>query len=259
MTAAVAALALVVSVLAVLIVGLLRSHADILRALHDLGVGEEQLRGAAPARRREAATTRPEGIDERPEDGAVHDIVGTLPDGGAARIALAGARGTTLLAFLSSGCATCQDFWDAFGTDAVDALPGRDSRVVIVTRGPHEESPSAIAKLAPSRATTVLSSDAWDAYGIPVSPYFILVDGTAGIVGEGAAPTWTQVLDLLGKAMADAGIDINDQHPSRRDLLMGRDREQRADRELARAGIEPGDGSLYNPALGDNSTTETSA
>ena len=38
MTALVVALAVVVGLLTVLVIGLLRSHADILRALHELGV-----------------------------------------------------------------------------------------------------------------------------------------------------------------------------------------------------------------------------
>ncbi|MGQ0833293.1 MAG: hypothetical protein ACT4OV_16630 [Microthrixaceae bacterium] len=259
MGAAVVALGLVTAVLAILVIGLLRSHADILRALHDLGVGEAELADAStPARRRSTGTTtRPAGVEDRGGDGRVHPIVGSTPDGGAVRVALDEGRGTTLLAFLSSGCTTCHDFWRAFDTDAVNEVPGRDSRVVVVTRGPTEESISAIAELAPSRAITVLSSEAWDSYGIPVSPYFMLIDGAHGIVGEGAAPTWPQVLQLMRNAIADAGLDLDDPKPSRRDLLMGRDRERRADREITRAGILPGDASLYRPSIGElDATTE---
>ena len=52
-----------------------------------------------------------------------------------------------------------------------------------------------------------------------------------------------QVVDLLRKAAADAGLVLDDEGRPRftcRDLLVGRDRELRADRELAAAGIEPG-------------------
>lgn len=252
MTAALlVALSVVTGLLTLLVVGLLRSHADILRALHELGVGEAQV--AAPATTRRAGArvrTSPASRHEGPSR-EVHDISGITPDGGAVRIALSGSRGTTLLAFLSSGCGTCQGFWDAFDSDAVDDLPGTDSRVVVITRGPAEESPATIARLAPGRATTVLSSEAWDAYGIPASPYFILIEGAEGIVGEGSAPTWAQVVELMGKAAADAGMLLADTKLSRRDMVMGRDRELRADRELARAGITPEDESLFRPALGD--------
>jgi len=252
MAAALVAVVLVVALLGVLVVGLLRSHADVLRALHDLGVGEAQLRGEAPiaAGRASAGIRTVPGVPEPPEGsalGQLHDISGRLPDGGAARISLVGTEGTTLLAFLSSGCTTCQDFWRAFGTDEVSAVPGADTRVVVVTRGPEEESPAAVAELAPSRVTTVMSTEAWDDYDVPVSPYFLLVDGRAGVVGEGASSSWAQVVDLLGKALADQGIEAAAPQLTRRDLLMGRDREQRVDRELARAGIEPGSPDLYQP------------
>ncbi len=200
MTAAVVALGVVVGLLAVLVVGLLRSHADILRALHDLGVGEDDLAtpgGAATAlsRSRNGATADP-GIRTLPgvaEPGAstaigrLVDIGGVDPHGGAVRIGLGGAASPTLLAFLSTGCSTCADFWRAFGTDELDQVPGDGTRVVVVTRGPEEESPAGVAGLASPRVSTVMSSEAWDAYGIPMSPYFVLVDGTRGVIGEGAA------------------------------------------------------------------------
>ena len=123
---------------------------------------------------------------------------------------------------------------------------------MVVTRGPEEESPAAVAELAPAGVTTVMSTAAWDAYDVPVSPYFLLVDGAHGVVGEGASASWSQVVDLLAKAAADAGLQIDGDgraRLSRRALLSGggREREQRADRELAEAGIEPGSPELYGP------------
>ena len=50
MTALVVALVLVVALLAVLVIGLLRSHSEILKALHDLGVNLED-GSPAPTRR----------------------------------------------------------------------------------------------------------------------------------------------------------------------------------------------------------------
>ena len=80
-----------------------------------------------------------------------------------------------------------------------------------------------MAGLASPRITTVMSSEAWDAYGIPMSPYFVLVDGTRGVIGEGAAASWAQVIDLLGKAAADAGLAVDGRDVlTRRDLLRGR-------------------------------------
>lgn len=271
MTAAIVGLGLVVALLAVLVVGLLRSHAAVLKAFHDVGLGEDALAGgdAEAGHAAHPGARRADGLEIRPAGdpgirtvpgvaapsatsalGRLADIDGLDPQGGAVRVGLAGAKGTTLLAFLSTGCSTCHDFWRAFATDEIEAVPGADTRVVVVTRGPEEESPAAVADLAPARVTTVMSSAAWDDYDVPVSPYFLLVDGAHGVVGEGASASWSQVVDLLAKAAADAGMQVDrGARLSRRALLSGggREREQRADRELADAGIEPGSPALYGP------------
>lgn len=270
MTAAIVGLGLVVALLGVLVVGLLRSHASVLKAFHDVGLGEDALTGESTADGARASglqirATPPgdpgirtvPGVAEPSATsalGRLADIDGLDPQGGAVRVGLAGAKGTTLLAFLSTGCSTCQDFWRAFGTDEIHAVPGDDTRVVVVTRGAEEESPASVADLAPAGVTTVMSSAAWDAYDVPVSPYFLLVDGAHGVVGEGASASWSQVVDLLAKAAADAGLQVDSGRSgggrlSRRALLGGggREREERADRELADAGIEPNSPDLYGP------------
>jgi hypothetical protein len=259
MTAAIVALGMVVALLGVLVVGLLRSHADVLRALHDLGIGEDQLAVPARSQRSTPAGGDPgirmvDGVAAPAQGSALGrlvDITGVSPDGGAVRIGLDGARGSTLLAFLSTGCSTCLDFWRAFASDEVDMVPGDGTRIVAVTRGLEEESPGAVAELASPRVTTVMSTQAWDDYDVPVAPYFLLVDGSRGVVGEGASASWAQVVDLLAKAVADAGVALHRGARgdwSRRDLLRGRARGERADRELAAAGIEPGSPELYGPA-----------
>jgi hypothetical protein len=157
MAAVAVALALVLALLSVLVVGLLRSHAEILRALHDLGVNLED--GApAPARRAPAvsrhapARTAPGVAPPRGAEplGAAADLTGTLPRGGAARVAVVGVDHPTLLAFLSTGCGTCGTFWEELRA-GVSVLPDPATRVVVVTNGPETESPAAVAELAPPR------------------------------------------------------------------------------------------------------------
>lgn len=228
MTALIVIEAIVIALLAVLVAGLLRSHAEILRRLHALDGGEERGRGLQVANR---------GQSSIPEA-----ITGTTLDGGAHAIPLTGSRGLVLLAFLSSGCTTCMPFWEAF-RKGVD-MPHPDVRPVIVTRDVDEQSPSRLRELAPDEIPTVMARQAWEDFGITVSPYFVLVDVAAGaVVGEGAAGTWNQVRQLLRQAMADAGV------------LEGSDTEARArkvDEALDQAGIEPGDPSLYrNPHQDD--------
>jgi hypothetical protein len=268
MTVLVVLLALVVALLAVLVIGLLRSHAEILRRLHELGAGiydEEADAAAASAagsttggvRSPVELRTRPGVPEPRSTEGMVatdaHDIAGLTPLGSAAMAGVVGTGHTTLLAFLSSGCGTCADFWRAFGDGEGTRLPGADTRLVIVTKGHEAESPSAVAALAPPGVTTIMSSEAYEQYAVPANPYFILVDGPAGrVLGEGAAASWEQVAKLLGQAAADAGMNV-DGSPLQRSApdgrLTGPERAARADSDLMAAGIGPGHPSLYPDEL----------
>ena len=234
-------LVLIVALLGVLVVGLLRSHAEILRALHDLGVN---LDGDDAGRAPRATATRRAGdrlAPPRTESfGTARDIAGSVPAGGTAHVAVSGVGHPTLLAFLSTGCGTCSAFWEALG-DPDHRLPDPATRVAIVTLSPEAESPALVQELAPPDLVTVMSSEAWDAYDVPTSPYFVLVDGPSGrIVGEGAGVSWDQVIDLLAKSVADAEVA-----PAPLTRMSGRDRAARVDEQLHAAGIEPGDPSLY--------------
>jgi hypothetical protein len=253
-TALVVALGLVVGLLAVLVVGLLRSHSEILQALHDLGVNLEDgapapagpgsriaSSGRAPMRTA-PGVPRPRGEDE--PLGEATDVSGTLPTGGAALAAVSGVPHSTLLAFLSTGCGTCGVFWEELARSDGSGLPGEDTRLVVVTNGPESESPAAVADLAPPGVLTVMSDDAWDDYRVPVSPYFILVDGpTSRVMGEGAGTSWPQILELLARATADAVGSASTARPLTR--MGGQDRAEWVDAELLRSGIAPGDRSLY--------------
>lgn len=233
-SAVVTGLALVTALLAVLVAGLLRSHAEIIKALHDAGVdldpeGEHDHAAAGGL----AIGSRPGAPGFRPTSGAaVVDVRGDSVLGGSVHVALAGSRGRTLLAFLSSTCTTCRGFWEVLG-DPTIAVPGR-ARLVVVVRDLDAESPSALASLAAPHVTTVHSTDAWNDYAVPGAPYFVLVDGAAGkVVGEGTAPSWAQVRNLLENALGD----VMDRSQA--------DREAFVDGELKAAGIEPGDPRLY--------------
>lgn len=228
--------AVALALLAVLVAGLLRSHAEILRKLHDLGAGLDGQPSQGFTRPVAAGVAEPRIAAEGP---AV-DVTGELASGGSATAAVTGVEHFTLLAFMSSGCSTCAGFWDEFRSRPDLDLPGSNTRMVIVTKGSEAESPAVVEQIAPPQYATIMSSEAWEAYGVPVSPYFIMVDGMTGeVVGEGAATTWPQVDSLLRQAMADAGV------VERRSRLNGRAREARVDAALAAAGIEPGHPSLY--------------
>jgi len=234
--------AVAIGLLGLLVAGLLRSHAEVLRALHDLGagLGEDQAHNhAMPPPEREVAT-----------DG--FDLVGTTPAEDPIAVAVAGTRHSTLLAFLSTGCLTCAGFWEAFRDPQGLGLPD-GVRLVAVTRGAGEESISQLRRLVPTDVPVVLSSAAWDDYRVPGSPYFVFVDGPSGAVtGEGSAAAWPQVVSLLRNALEDA--KAHGGGPRKRRSLPARwstdaEREARADGELMAAGIVPGDRRLYPSAV----------
>lgn len=265
MTALVWLLTAVVALLAILVVGLLRSHATILRALHQAGIDVDPdadphghaAAGDEPVIRTQPGVPGPAGASGQ----RASDLSGVTVAGGTRTVSVTSGA-PTLLAFLTTGCSTCAGFWQAFaeaGADGADPLPRlglpAGLRVVIVTKGPEHESPSGVAALAPPGVLTLQSSQAWDDYRIPVAPYFALVDGRSGVVvGEGAAASWERVRDLITRALADAEVGAS--LPStggkvrRRDVLTGKVRGERVDQDLLDAGLEPGDPRLYHGGSG---------
>jgi hypothetical protein len=208
-TALVAVETVLLVVLVVLVAGLLRSHAAILRRL-----GPEAP-GAAPA----PPAPRGSPAGERPAPA----LSGVTPDGDAVALAFEnGSARPALLAFLTTGCATCAGFW----TSLADARLSDRVQAVIVTHGSDRERPGQVAKLAPEGVPVVMSSAAWEQYGVPAAPYFVLVDGT--IRGEGVASTWPALASLVSDALDDV-------EAAARNL----------DARFAAAGVGPGDPSLY--------------
>jgi hypothetical protein len=266
MAAVVAVLAVAVAVLTLLVLGLLRSHADILQRLHELDGGAEggtnAAAGVSPAAARPAGprtvsraevNTFPQVPAPPEREGFTdsRDLVGVGVDDDALTIRVTGVEHRTLVAFLSGSCLTCQRFWDAFQKPQKLGLP-RDVRPVIVTKGPEQESPAAIARVAPSAVPVVMDSRAWEAYDVPGSPYFVLVDGRSGQVqGEGTGIDWNQVKGLLTQVQDDTGYaeDLEARRVSK--YRADDERERRVDDELLAAGVTPGDPSLYGDGPDD--------
>lgn len=256
-----------IALLGVLVLGLLRSHALILKALHELGAGLEL--------EKEAAAHTDHGHDDaagsagpvpvtiepgvtpptRAASSEAHDVVGEDLRGRPAVVEVAGTGGDggggrgrpVLLAFLTSGCSVCLTFWQELGPDTETPA---GARLVVVTKGTPDESARALARLARPGLEVVASSGAWVDYDIPGSPYFVLVEDGV-VTGEGSATSWPAVRDLLQQAVdesADAraragrsgpGMLLGDPRPG------GRDDLGRIDAELLAAGIHPGHPSLH--------------
>jgi hypothetical protein len=253
-------LSVVVLVLAVLVAGLLRSHADILKALHDLGAGVGEPGnphghpGAGPAAHTTGVplTIGPPLPGERNSTSAPA-IAGVTPGGDALAVSVTGGDHLTLVAFLSSGCATCAGFWKAFRQPDQLDLPDR-TRLVVVTKGPEMEIRAEVAAQAPPGLAVLMSTEAWADYEVPGSPFFVLVDGRSGRrIGEGVAHHFHQVAELVRRADVDARDFALGGSASRSfaEGLDGPQRERANDRELLAAGVLPGDPSLYPSSLAD--------
>jgi len=256
MTVVIVVLAIVVALLVLLVAGLLRSHAEILRRLEALGAGE----GAASRTTPKTAPGVP-GPPDVPAGRAAADVSGATLAGGARALRVAGVPGDTLLLFLSSGCLTCRAFWQAAAAPAALQLPA-GTRLVVVAKDLDEESPSALAELAGPATELVLSTSAWRSYGVPGSPYAVLVDGPAGRVrGEGTGADLDQVARLLAQATGDLAW-VGEAAPAARRGAAAKARsdaarERDTDAELLAAGIVPGDPSLYPGSQGDLAATRS--
>jgi hypothetical protein len=230
MTAVIIIEGVVIVLLAVLVGGLLKSHAEILRQLDALGASEDGSVSVGSAQTRPKTT----GFEKAPTT----TLAGVDLAGGSVSMSLDHGRGNTLLAFLSSGCLSCETFWKEFGGDF--ELPTPDTRTVILTKGPNSESPSKLGELAPGRIPLLMSDEVWDTFRVPMTPYFLLVDGSGMVMGEGAAASWRHLLGLLRQSAADAASPLHMDTEGRR---------QFTDTQLRSAGVHPGDPSLYDNPL----------
>jgi hypothetical protein len=223
MVALVACETLVLVLLTLLVAGLLRSHAEILRRLG----GPESVR--PPDREGGGPGFPPPGPGVRGGGREGGDIAGTTLAGDALMIGLGDGSPPTVLAFLSSGCGVCERLWQPLRTGRPPWLPA-GVRLVVVVKDPSAESPARLRTLAPASVPVVMSSAAWRDYAVPATPYFVYLEG-GRVLGEGSAAGWEEILSLLRDATADR------QHQN--------GAVDQVERVLASAGIGPGHASLY--------------
>ena len=93
MVALVVVVTFVVLLLGVLVAGLLRSHADILRSLHELGVGVgDPASGSEPSSARDAAPRLPTWSETSTPSGPAPTVTGVTPAGDARAVAVNNTR-----------------------------------------------------------------------------------------------------------------------------------------------------------------------
>lgn len=223
MTALVSVETVLLVLLLVLVAGLLRSHAEILRRL-----GPPESEGS-PDRERGGAGFSPPGPGVYAGGREGRDVAGTTLAGDALMIGLGDGSPPTLLAFLSSGCAVCERLWEQLRAGRPSSLPA-GVRLVLVVKDPSAESPARLRTLSPPSVPMVMSSTAWRDYAVPATPYFVYLEG-GWVQCEGSAAGWEEILSLLRDGTAD------------REYQNGAVDE--VERVLASAGIGPSHPSLY--------------
>ena len=252
MTPVLIVLSVVVAVLTVLVVGLLRAYATVLQRLHQLdgGVAPDAAPGAAsppPFRTVDTVPGPPSGTGDDPEWQVGHDISGVTLGGEILSVRVVGVPRDTVLLFLSSGCSGCAVFFADLAARSV-ALPP-SARLLVVAHDASEESVSLLRELCPPGIDLVLSGQAWEDYGVPGSPYVMVVDGRRGrVVGEGTGTSLRQVATLIRQAVGDgaAGLGLPRMPGKPRADV---ERESDVDAALLAAGITPGHPSLYGSSV----------
>ena len=237
----------VLVLLCILVAGLLRSYATVLQRLHELDGGTAAATAPPPFRTASGVVAPPPGAVDpvtgtgatvaRDEWGPAHDLAGVGLTGEVVSVRTVGTEVDTVLVFLSSGCAGCAGFWDDLAHRREAALVG-SGRLLVVTKGPESESVGLLSELCPPGVDLLMSSQGWTDYGVPGSPYVVVVDGPSGRVkGEGSGTSLTQVSGLVHQSLMDG----RGTGKPRADA----DREVDVDRVLLAAGISPGHASLY--------------
>lgn len=211
---------LILAMLVILVAGLLRSHAEVLRRLEGPGSSDPT-----------SAHAPPSSIYSK--DFPAKDLAGTTLTGMSVDVKITEIPNYTLLAFLSSGCDICESLW----ADSPPTL-GFEGQLWIVTRDREDEELAKLLRNAKD-LNVVMSTAAWEYYKVPAHPYFVLVHGESSrVVGEGAAMTWTQVLSMVHDGLTEERLSRGGQGvPSWHG--------HRVDEILEAAGIGPDHPSLY--------------
>jgi hypothetical protein len=237
MTVLIALETMLLAVLTVLVAGLLRAYATVLRRLHALD-GD----AADPSGSHTFALDPVPAPAPRDSWTEGHDIAGVTIGGEVVTTRVVGVEHDTVLLFLSSGCASCGQFWHDLARPV--ALPS-GLRLVVVAQGDETESPAALATVAAPHLDVLLSTQAWRDYEVPGSPHVVFVEGRTGrIRGEGTGQSWAQVAQLIAQATGDVTLVGGRARAAKpdRDAAV----ELEVDRELMAAGILPGDPRLYS-------------
>lgn len=202
-------LLLACGLLAVLVAGLVRGQADLARRVDGLERARAR-RAREPVPKAAAHTANHDDQRVTPvvadtDDGPVGDgvdVTGLAPDGESVTLGLEHVTVPTLLAFLSTSCGICTSIWERLRDGALMAEEPA-MQCVVVAKDPDREDVHRVRQLSPTdgSARVVMSSEAWDDYEVPGSPYLLLLTGSpATILAESAVSSWDDVVALVRRA-----------------------------------------------------------
>lgn len=117
---------------------------------------------------------------------------GTVADGGTV---------DTLLAFLTTSCASCGPFWEMLADPAFTRT--WRGRLVVVTPSRSMEDERRAHELVPDGVQLHMGSETWFEYGIGKAASFVLVRTER----DGAKP-WQRAGQILGSSSADGPAEL---------------------------------------------------
>jgi hypothetical protein len=133
------------------------------------------------------------------------DLVGVGPSGHRLEVRLADCQRLVLLAFLTTNCDGCDEFWAGAPGEGPGGLPA-SLTTVVVTRGPDTVDAAEVARLASGTVgvPVVMSDEAWTDYQVMGYPFFILVDAIDRyVIGETVGFGWADVADMARSAAGE--------------------------------------------------------
>ncbi len=144
----------------------------------------------------------PSGLDRTHPAWPASDIVGVSPTAASVEVHLDEFDQRVLLAFLTTRCDGCDEFWRGFRDADRTVLPESVS-AAIVTKGPGAVAAAAIEEVAAgiTLVPVIMSDEAWSDYRVSGYPFFVLVDApTRTVVGETVGFGWSDVLSMIQAA-----------------------------------------------------------
>jgi hypothetical protein len=107
----------------------------------------------------------------------------------------------TLLAFLTTTCASCKPFWEKMAAPGFATVLG--ARLVVVTPSRSMEDERRARELLPDGAYLHMGSETWFEYGVGTSASFVLVR-----TAPGDAEPWQHAGQVLGSASGKSPDEV---------------------------------------------------